>query len=61
MSNLVSGEKKGTGISIFTVVGVAEFALGPIVVTAALLMWGQKGTLVLIVPVAIMSLVPFQG
>ena len=60
MSNRVSGEKKGTGISIFTVGGVAGFALGPIVATAAILLWGLKGTLVLIIPVTIMSIVLFQ-
>jgi len=42
LSNLVSGEKKGTGISIFIVVGVAGFALGAIVVTAALLYVGTE-------------------
>ena len=60
MSNRVSGEKKGTGIGIFTVGGVAGFALGPLVATAAILMWGLKGTLVLIIPVVVMSLVLFR-
>jgi len=57
MANKVSGEKKGTGISIFAVGGSAGFALGPVIATASLLFWGVKGTLVLIIPAAIMAAV----
>ena len=42
MANKVSGEKKGTGISIFAVGGSAGFALGPLVATASLLFWGVQ-------------------
>jgi FSR family fosmidomycin resistance protein-like MFS transporter len=56
LANRVSGEKKGTGISIFAVGGNAGFAVGPIITTASLLFWGLKGTLVLLVPVTIMAL-----
>ncbi len=55
LANFVSGEKKGTGLSIFGVGGNAGIAVGPIVTTAALLFWGLKGTLVLLVPVAVMA------
>lgn len=55
LANKVSGAKKGTGISIFSVGGNAGFALGPVIATAALLLWGLKGTLILIVPAAIMA------
>ncbi|NPV92689.1 MAG: MFS transporter [Firmicutes bacterium] len=55
MANRVSGEKKGTGISIFSVGGNAGFALGPVISTTALLLCGLKGTLVLIVPAAVMA------
>lgn len=55
MANKVSGEKKGTGISIFSVGGNAGFAFGPVIATASLLFWGLKGTLILIVPAAIMA------
>jgi FSR family fosmidomycin resistance protein-like MFS transporter len=55
LANFVSGEKKGTGISIFGVGGNAGIAVGPIFTTAALLFWGLKGTLVLLVPVALMA------
>ncbi len=56
MANRVSGEKKGTGISIFAVGGNVGFALGPIITTASLLIWGLKGTLILIIPATIMAM-----
>lgn len=57
LAHHVAGEKKGTGVSIFAVGGNAGFAVGPIFATSALLYWGLKGTLVLIVPVTIMAIV----
>jgi FSR family fosmidomycin resistance protein-like MFS transporter len=57
LANQVSGEKKGTGVSIFSVGGNAGFALGPILATTALLFWGLKGTLVLIIPVTFMAII----
>jgi FSR family fosmidomycin resistance protein-like MFS transporter len=55
LANFVSGEKKGTGLSIFGVGGNAGIAAGPVFTTAALLLWGLKGTLVLLVPVTLMA------
>jgi FSR family fosmidomycin resistance protein-like MFS transporter len=55
--NFAAGAKKGTAMSFFGVGGTIGFAAGPLIVTGALLHWGLKGTLVLIVPVTIMSLV----
>ena len=55
--NFAAGTKKGTAMSLFGVGGTIGFAIGPILVTAALTQWGLKGTLVLMVPVTIMSLV----
>jgi FSR family fosmidomycin resistance protein-like MFS transporter len=55
--NFVAGTKKGTAMSLFGVGGTIGFAIGPLIVTTALLQWGLKGTLVLIVPVTIMALV----
>jgi len=57
MANQVSGEKKGTGISIFAVGGSAGFALGPVITTISLLIWGLNGTLILILPAAIMAVI----
>ena len=55
--NFAAGTKKGTAMSLFGVGGTIGFAIGPLIITAALLQWGLKGTLILIVPVTIMSLV----
>jgi FSR family fosmidomycin resistance protein-like MFS transporter len=54
LANAVSGERKATGMSVFAVGGNAGFALGPMFTTYSLLLWGLKGTLMLIVPVVIM-------
>jgi len=55
--NFAAGTKKGTAMSLFGVGGTIGFAIGPLLVTAALIQWGLKGTLVLIVPGSIMALV----
>ena len=55
--NFAAGTKKGAAMSLFGVGGTIGFAIGPLIVTMALLQWGLKGTLILIVPVTIMSLV----
>jgi FSR family fosmidomycin resistance protein-like MFS transporter len=55
--NFATGTRKGTAMSLFGVGGTIGFAIGPLIVTAALLLWGLKGTLILIVPVTIMSLI----
>ncbi len=55
--NFAAGTKQGTAMSLFGVGGTIGFAIGPLIVTFALLQWGLKGTLVLIVPVSIMALV----
>ena len=55
--NFAAGDNKGAAMSLFGVGGTIGFALGPLVITAALLQWGLEGTLVLIVPVTIMALV----
>ena len=55
MANLVAGEKKGIGISIFAVGGNIGFALGPIIASFSLKTWGLKGTGVLIIPAVLMA------
>ena len=57
LANQVSGEKKGAGISIFSVGGNLGFAVGPILTTAFLLIWGLRGTILLIVPAVFMAIV----
>jgi FSR family fosmidomycin resistance protein-like MFS transporter len=55
--NFAAGERKATAMSVFGVGGVLGFAVGPLLITGALLQWGLKGTLVLGIPVCIMALV----
>ncbi len=53
--NFAAGTKKGTAMSLFGVGGTIGFAIGPLLITTAMLHWGLKGSLILIVPVSIMS------
>ncbi len=55
--NFAAGTRKGTAMSLFGVGGTMGFAIGPLLITTALLQWGLKGSLILIVPATIMSLV----
>ncbi len=55
--NFAAGTRKSTAMGIFGVGGTMGFSIGPLVVTAALLQWGLRGTLVLILPATIMALV----
>lgn len=50
-----AGEKKATGISIFGIGGQVGIAIGPIVTTTIVALWGLKGTLSLTVPSTIMA------
>lgn len=50
--NRLAGQK-ASAMSVFGVGGTLGFALGPVLVTAALLHWGLKGSLVLVLPAAL--------
>ena len=52
----VSGEKQATAMSLFGVGGTLGFALGPLIITAAVLHWGLKGTTALAVPASLAAL-----
>ncbi len=54
--NFAAGTRKGTAMSLFGVGGTIGFAIGPLIVTAALLQWGLRGSLILIAPVSIAAL-----
>ena len=56
LTTLVSGEKKATAISIFGIGGTLGIALGPIFIITCLLQLGLKGTLVLVIPGALMAI-----
>ena len=53
--NRVAGERKATAMSVFGVGGTLGFAIGPGLVTAALLHWGLPGTAVLALPTTLLA------
>jgi FSR family fosmidomycin resistance protein-like MFS transporter len=55
-ANYVSGPKRASGMSLFSLGGNAGFALGPILVTPLLVAFGTKGALFLIIPGALVVL-----
>jgi FSR family fosmidomycin resistance protein-like MFS transporter len=55
--NFAAGTKKGAAMSLFGVGGTIGFAIGPPLITGALLQWGLTGTLILLLPATLMSLV----
>lgn len=57
LANLVAGEKKGSGMSIFAVGGKLGFTVGPLIAAAALSAWGMAGTVVFIIPATICAVV----
>jgi FSR family fosmidomycin resistance protein-like MFS transporter len=56
-ANYVSGARRASGMSLFSVGGNIGFALGPVVVTPLVLVFGLPGTLFLIVPTWAMAAV----
>jgi len=56
-ANQVSGERRGAGMSLFSLGGNAGFALGPILVTPLVLVLGLHGTLLLAFLPAIVAVV----
>ncbi len=55
--NFAAGDRKSTAMSIFGIGGTIGFAAGPLIITTALMHWGLAGSLILLVPVLLMSLV----
>ncbi len=55
LANLVGGENKATAMSVFGIGGQLGFAIGPLLTTGFLFLYGLKGTLLLIVPVAVVA------
>ncbi|MBP1774829.1 MAG: sugar phosphate permease [candidate division NC10 bacterium] len=53
--NRVAGERKATAMSVFGVGGTLGFAIGPGLVTAALLHWGLPGTVILALPTTLLA------
>jgi FSR family fosmidomycin resistance protein-like MFS transporter len=49
-ANYVSGERRASGMSLFSVGGNVGFALGPLLVTPLILAFGMHGTLFVLIP-----------
>ena len=56
-ANYVSGSRRSSGMSMFSVGGNIGFALGPVLVTPLVLAFGLSGTLLVIVPTSLMAVV----
>ena len=59
-ANYVSGTRRARGMSFFSVGGNAGFALGPVLATPLVLLFGLPGTLFLALPALVMGLVLFH-
>jgi FSR family fosmidomycin resistance protein-like MFS transporter len=57
MVNKVSGNKRGTALSIFSVGGNSGFAIGPMIVVASIATYSMKGTTVLCLIAIIMAMI----
>jgi MFS transporter, FSR family, fosmidomycin resistance protein len=54
-ANYVSGARRASGMSLFSVGGNLGFALGPVLITPLVLAFGLHGTLLLLVPTWLMA------
>jgi FSR family fosmidomycin resistance protein-like MFS transporter len=59
-ANYLSGSKRASGMSLFSVGGNVGFALGPVLVTPLLLAFGLRGTLFMAIPGSLMAIVLFH-
>lgn len=57
LANLVAGERKGSGMSIFAVGGNLGFAVGPMLAVAGIAAFGLRGTFVFLIPATLCALV----
>jgi MFS transporter, FSR family, fosmidomycin resistance protein len=56
-ANYVSGERRASGMSLFSVGGNVGFALGPVLVTPLVIAFGLHGTAFLLIPTWLMAAV----
>src|SRR5581483_12025278 len=56
-ANYVSGSRRASGMSLFSVGGNVGFAMGPVLVTPLMLAFGLHGTVFVLIPTWLMSLV----
>jgi FSR family fosmidomycin resistance protein-like MFS transporter len=57
MVDRIPGERKASAMSLFGIGGTIGIAVGPVIITPALLVFGLRGTLVLVIPVSILAAV----
>jgi FSR family fosmidomycin resistance protein-like MFS transporter len=57
LTNKYAGKNKTSAVSIFAAGGNIGFAVGPIITTAVLMLFGLKGTVLLSIPAIIMSII----
>lgn len=57
--DMYGGNQKATAMSVFGVGGNLGFTLGPLLMTGAVLYMGLKGTLIMIIPVAVVAVLSF--
>lgn len=55
--SFAAGDRKSTAMSVFGVGGTIGFTIGPLIVSTAMLYWGLGGSLILLVPVSLMTIV----
>lgn len=51
----LAGDRKATAMGLFAIGGQMGFAIGPLIATAAMLLWGLKGSISLFLPTAIVA------
>ena len=51
----LAGNRKATAMSFFAIGGQLGFAIGPLLATAAMLLWGLRGSVSLLVPTALVA------
>jgi FSR family fosmidomycin resistance protein-like MFS transporter len=51
----LAGDRKATAMSFFAIGGQLGFAIGPLLATAAMLLWGLHGSISLLVPTAVVA------
>jgi MFS transporter, FSR family, fosmidomycin resistance protein len=56
-ANYVSGSRRASGMSLFSVGGNVGFALGPVLVTPLVLAFGLHGTVFVLIPTGAMALI----
>jgi FSR family fosmidomycin resistance protein-like MFS transporter len=56
-ANYVSGARRASGMSLFSVGGNVGFALGPVIVTPLILAFGLHGTVFVLIPTGLMAAV----